>query len=94
MRLDHPEDYTFLRFEKSRHKGKKYDAVLKNKKTQQEKRVPFGAIGFQQYEDRALGLYKNDDHHDETRRKRYRQRHMGEDKHKFSSGFFAIKYLW
>ena len=51
-------EYKFLRFEKSKRKGKKYDAVLQNKETKREVRVPFGAIGYQQWKDSTgLGLY-------------------------------------
>jgi len=32
------KDYKFLRFEKSKRKGKKYDAILQNKQTKREVR--------------------------------------------------------
>lgn len=94
MKINNPSDYKFDRFEKSKTTGKKYDAILVNKKTKKEKRIPFGAKGYDQYKDKALGLYSKDDHNDKQRRDLYRKRHAGEDKSKFSSGYFAWKYLW
>lgn len=82
-----------LRFEKSHTKGKKYDAIVLTD-TGKEKRVPFGAIGYQQYKDKALGLYSKLDHLDKKRRDNYRNRHRGENLKKFSPGYFAWKYLW
>lgn len=94
MIIDNPLNYTFIRFERSRTPGKKYDAILRNKTTKQEKRVPFGAKGYEHFKDKALGLYKTLDHNDPKRRASYRARHKGEDSKKYSSGYFAWKYLW
>ncbi|NBX48669.1 hypothetical protein EBT25_01785 [bacterium] len=94
MKIENPSNYKFLRFEKSRTNGKKYDAILLNKTTKKEKRVPFGALGYSHYKDKALGLYSKSNHLDAGRRARYRSRHKGENLAKFSSGYFAWKYLW
>lgn len=94
MKVENPQNYTFKGFEKSRTDGKKYDAILVNKTTKREKRVPFGAKGYEHYKDKALGLYSKDNHLDPKRRALYRKRHQGEDKAKYSSGYFAWKYLW
>ena len=95
MLLENPDQYKFLRFEKSHLKNKKYNAVLLNKETGRERKVPFGAIGYEQYKDSTgLNLYSKLDHLDKDRRKRYRERHKGEEKNKFSSGYFSYKYLW
>lgn len=94
MRIRNPNDYTFVRFERSKTSGKKYDAVLKNKQTGKERRIHFGALGYQHYKDKALGLYSHLNHNDKSRRSRYRTRHKGENLYKFSSGYFAWKYLW
>lgn len=94
MRITNPEEYRFKKFERSRNENKKYDAILIHKKTGREKRVPFGGKGYEHYEDKALGLYSRWDHHDRSRRASYRKRHAGEDKYKFSSGYFAWKFLW
>lgn len=92
--ISNPSEYRFKKFERSKTAGKKYDAILVNKSTGREKRVPFGARGYEHYKDKALGLYSKLNHNDATRRKAYRDRHRGEEKRKFSSGYFAWKYLW
>lgn len=103
MIVDHPEDYTLVGFERSHVKGKKYDAILKNKRTRKGqrhdrpviRRVPFGAIGYEQFKDSTgRGLYAHVNHGDPKRRRNYRTRHHGENKRKFSSGYFSWKYLW
>jgi hypothetical protein len=100
MRIEDPSNYYFVRFEKSTLKNKKYDAVLMNKKTKKEKRVPFGAIKpdgtpYQHYRDRTgLGLYSKYDHNDTERRKRYITRHKKDMGFKYSSGWFAKQCLW
>ncbi len=95
MILTNPNEYRFLRFEKSRNKQKKYDALLEHRKTGKIKRIPFGMIGYAQYKDKTgLGLYSSLDHGDKARRENYRKRHSGEDKNKYSSGYFSWKYMW
>ena len=87
-------NYTFLRFERSHIEGKKYDAILKNKSTGREVKVPFGAKGYQQFKDRALGLYRSQDHGDTTRRARYIARHSRDINTAYSPSWFSLKYLW
>jgi hypothetical protein len=95
MILDNPDNYKFIEFKKSKTKNKKYDAILLNKKTKILKRIPFGAKGYQQYKDNTgIGLYSHLDHHDPKRRALYRKRHDGEQKNKYSSGWFSYYYLW
>jgi len=95
MIVDTPTDYKLLKFARSHSRGKKYDAILVNRRTRKEKRVPFGALGYEQYRDSTgLGLYSRSNHGDLKRRKRYRRRHAGENTRKFSSGYFSWKYLW
>jgi hypothetical protein len=94
MIVKNPENYRLVKFVKSHLPGKKYDAILENKKTKQEKVVPFGDVKYEQYKDKVLGLYKSKNHNDAKRREAYRKRHEGEDKNKFSSGYFSYKYLW
>lgn len=94
MRISDPQNYKFVKFVKSHLTTKKYDAILKNKKTGQEKKVPFGDKRYEQFKDKALGIYKSKDHGDLKRRESYRRRHKNEDKHTYSSGYFAYKYLW
>lgn len=93
MIVENPDEYTLTGFEKSKTKYKKYDALLKNRETGKIKRIPFGNTLFESYTDRTgLNLYKT--HGNKERKRLYRLRHKGEDKNKFSSGYFAWKYLW
>jgi hypothetical protein len=92
--VDNPSLYKFIKFQISRTSGKKYDAILVNKKTGKERRIPFGAKGYQHFKDKALGRYSSLNHNDPVRRSSYRRRHAGEEKRKFSSGWFAWHYLW
>jgi len=91
--IKYPDRYVFIRFEKSNTKNKKYDAILKNKKTRIHKRVSFGDSRYEQYQDKALGLYKSKNHFDKKRRANYYSRH-GRIAPKFSSKWFSHKYLW
>lgn len=94
MIVEHPEKYKFLRFEKSHLLSKKYNAVLLNKETGAEKRIPFGSSLHQQYRDKTgLNIYSHLNHLDSERRKRYRLRHRAEGS-KFSSSWFSWRYLW
>lgn len=87
--------YTFKRFEKSTG-AKKYNAILLNKETKKEVKVSFGAKGYEQYKDKALGSYSKHNHNDAKRRASYRARHKGEGdpSRKYSPGWFAWHYLW
>ena len=92
----YPRDaYKFVKFEKGTG-PKKYNAVLQGpRKT--FVRVPFGQRGYQQYHDRALGLYAKGDHYDKARRQRYRGRHAKEQssfRDYYSPGYFSWLYLW
>lgn len=89
-----PDDYQFMGFEISQTTGKKYDGMIKNKKTGKVKRVPFGDLRYEHFKDRALGLFSHLDHNDPERRRLYKKRHAGENEKKYSSGYFAWKYLW
>lgn len=73
--------------------NKKYKVVIfvggKKVKTTQ-----FGDNRYAQYKDKTpLKLYKNKDHLDKTRRKRYYQRH-GKEATKYSAKYFSHKFLW
>ena len=100
MIVAHPEEYKFEGFEVARDSMRyKYWMVLRNRKTGRLKHVPFGGkhpdgTPYEQFRDRALGFYANFDHGDSERRKRYRTRHAGEDREKFSSGWASWKFLW
>jgi hypothetical protein len=92
----HSSDYNFLGFEKSRRKGKKYDAILQNIYTKRTTRVPFGASDYQHYKDSTgLNQFSYLDHGDRQRRKNYRARHkIHLKKGYYSPSHFAYYYLW
>lgn len=90
-------EYTFVRFERGTY-PKKYNAILRNKKTKREVKLAFGDRRYQQYRDATpLKLYKSKDHLDKKRRDNYRSRHSKEVpsfKNYYSPGYFAYKFLW
>lgn len=93
--IEKPHNYTFVKFQRSESVGKKYDAILKHKRTGRTRRVPFGAINYKHYKDSTpLKLFRNKDHGDKERRARFHARHRNNAKRKFSSAWFASKYLW
>jgi len=72
-------------FQKSTRKNKKYMVKVNNKT------VHFGDNRYEHYNDK-IGLYKNLNHNDKERRKRYYARHGKAEKH--SPKWFSHKYLW
>lgn len=97
------KDYKFVKFEKSKRKDKKYNAILKNKNTGKIVKISFGgikknSIPYEQFKDTTgLGFYSDYDHNDKLRRQRYINRHKKEEstfKAYYSAGFFSNKYLW
>lgn len=95
MIVDNPEQYKFLMFQKSKTKNKKYDAVLMHKNKQKIKLVPFGSVFYSQYEDQTgLGLYSHMNTYDKERRRLYKIRHNNTRHNKFSSSWFADRFLW
>ena len=89
-------EYKFVRFEKSNTKHKKYDAIIKNKLNDREKRLPFGDVRYQHYKDSTgLKLYSYLDHNDVNRRRLYRARHKQFIKDGYHSpSFYSYYYLW
>lgn len=93
--VENPNKYIHIGFEKSHLKSKKYNAILQNTDNDLIKRVPFGSSAYEHYKDSTgLGHWSHKDHLDRERRRLYRARHKGEEKKKFSSGYFSWKYLW
>lgn len=89
------DQFVLLKFERSKTKNKKYDAILQDKKTKRTQRVPFGDKRYEQYRDSTgLKLYTRLDHGDEKRRKAYKARHEKTRHKKFSSSWFADNFLW
>ena len=95
------KEWKFIKFQRSNTKNKKYDAIIENKKTGRQKRVPFGAYQkngkpYEQYQDTTgLGLFSDYDHKDKKRRLNYRKRHEVYLKEGYySPSFFSWAYLW
>ena len=87
--------FVFVKFQKSKTKGAKYDAILFDKISKRRQRVHFGSTSYGQYRDSTgLGLYKRLDHLDRKRRASYLARHAETLKKKYSRSYFAAKYLW
>lgn len=90
-----PITHDFIKFEVSHLPTKKYNAVLRNKSTGRELRVPFGAIGYEQYEDTTgVGAYSKFDHLDDNRRANYINRHASDKNKPYSASWFSRRYLW
>lgn len=89
------KEYSFKRFEKSKRKGKKYDAVLKNKETGREVRIPFGDKNLGQFRDTALGLYSKKDTNDKNKRRQFRSRFSGlKQKADFNNYYSPLYFSW
>lgn len=89
------DEWALVRFEKSKKKDKKVQAILKNKKTGAVKILPFGQAGSSTYHN--LTKIGNDPiHQDLKRREAYRRRHYGEGSasRKWSPGYLSWWYLW
>lgn len=89
-------EYTLRGFEKAGSAHKKYNAIIVDKKTGRERRVPFGDSRYEQFRDTTgLGLFTRLDHNDAARRESYRSRHAKDVRPgNYSAGYFAIRYLW
>ena len=100
VKVKNPHNFEHIGFEKSHLRFKKYDAILRNKKTGGIKRIPFGAIKFtdvpwSQFKDNTgLGLYSKYNNYSTKARNRFRLRHFKAAKSKFSSGWFSWNFLW
>jgi len=90
------KEYKFIKFEKSDRLGKKYNAIIENKKTKKRVKIPFGSATYQQYFDRTgLHLYTDLNHNDKNRRRLYKSRHMVFIKPGYySPGDFSMRFLW
>lgn len=90
-------DYTLIKFERSKDSKKKYVAIVRNNKTLRTKRIPFGTRGHLHYKDvTGLRLYSHNDHLDDDRRKRYRDKYKedGLSNRAFKSSWFSYHFLW
>lgn len=70
--------------------NKKYQAILPD-----GRKVQFGDVNYQQYEDK-IGLWSHLDHGDLKRRQSYRARHgaQGHFKKRYSPAWFSWHLLW
>ncbi len=67
-----------VKFMRGTSKGKKYTAVVENRRTKKRRKISFGAVGYQQYKDRTpLKLYAKGNHGDRRRMENYFSRHSG-----------------
>jgi hypothetical protein len=98
---------TIVDIMKSKVKNKKYTAIVKDKKSKQERKIHFGDNRYEQYKDTAEGVYSSKNHLDKKRRENYFNRHSGVKtksealkKEKSKSGemynakILSHKYLW
>jgi hypothetical protein len=75
-------------------KNKKYD-VYKKVKDEYEYITSFGDKRYQHYEDKISNHYSHLNHYDKDRRKRYRQRHIKDNKDDPNyAGYWSWHYLW
>lgn len=59
----------------SSRKNKKYDAFIRNKKTGQIIKIPFGQKGYEHYQDiTPIKVYSDYDHKDDGRKIKYQRR--------------------
>ena len=67
-----PMKEKIIKIQKSKVKGKKYTAKVKNIKTGKTRKINFGALGYQQFKDRTnIKLYKKLNHSNKKRQERY-----------------------
>lgn len=90
------DDYTFLWFERSGARYKKYAAIIRSNKSGRKIRLNFGDTRYGHYKDvTGLGMYDKMNHNDDVRRASYRARHKPFIKNGYySPGYFAYNYLW
>ena len=87
--------FRHIRFERSKKKGSKYDAIIEDKITKRQQRVPFGDVSYQQYLDSTgLKLYSRLDHKDPRRRELYLARHQKTMTKKYSPSWYFAVFLW
>jgi len=90
------KEYNFVKFEKSDRKGKKYNAVLENRETKRQVKVPFGDSNLPQYRDTTgLGLYSKKDTLDKNKRKQFRARFSSlKQKSDFKNYYSPMWFSW
>lgn len=94
--MDIKEDrFRHIRFERSHLPQKKYNAIIEDKVTRRQQKVPFGSREHDQYRDTTgLKLYSRLDHNDPKRRANYLARHAKTMTKKFSPSWYSAVFLW
>jgi hypothetical protein len=93
MRLENPQDYILDHLQVAQDGRHKYVAVMTSLDTGKTKRIPFGALGYGQYNDK-IGEYSDLDNNDPRRREAWLKRHAQNIKYPYSSAWWAWKVLW
>ena len=93
VRISNPEDYEIKDIMVAQDGKHKYVAILRHKRTDTDRKVPFGDRRYSHYRD-SLGFYSNLDHMDKERQEAFLNRHARNIGHKFSSGWFSKTFLW
>ena len=97
-----------LYIRKSKRKGKKYMALVQNKKNKKIRKLHFGASNYEQFKDSTKkGYYTRKNHGDKRRRRNYFMRHSGvktkrrairkeikKSKGIFNAKILSHRYLW
>lgn len=93
--------WKFDRFEKSKKKGKMYDAIHKSREDPtKERKISFGDNKLENYSDKTgLNAYPNLVHGDKPRRRQFRQRFsklkQNQDwRNYYTALYYSWKYLW
>ena len=91
-------DYDLIDIQISKVRNKKYDALIRNKRTGEIVKVSFGSRNplMQQYRDTTpLKYYKVLDHNDQNRKKQYQQRFKSKyNPDYYSSTSLSWEFLW
>jgi hypothetical protein len=90
------KNYTLIGYDKSKTKGKMYDAILERKSDNKIIKVPFGSNQYNNYRDiSGLNLYPQLINPDKERRRLYKIRHKKDlRKNYYSPGYFSYNILW
>lgn len=90
------KDYKIFGYERSKTKGKMYNAMLLKKDSSKLIKVPFGDNKMGNYQDKTgLNLYPHLIHGDKKRRKAFQARHRGYLKEGYySPSWFSYYILW
>ena len=87
--------FRFVKFQKSKSRNAKYDAIIEDVKTLRKQTIPFGDNSYQQYrDDTGLKIYSRLDHNDKKRKASYLARHEKTRYKKWSASWFSSVFLW